>query len=67
MTIKIFWLALLLAPILLMGEKIPHKKGGHFPFRKSQLDSQTFGMVGPTGLWPRYHPKRDFNQLISTK
>ena len=23
----------------------------------SQLDSRTFGMVGPTGLWTRYHSK----------
>ena len=55
MKIKSFWLALFLAPILLMGEKIPRNKGGHCPFRKSQLDSQTFGMAGPTGLWTRYH------------
>ena len=40
---------------LLTGEKIPHNKGGHCPFRKSQLDSRTFGMAGPTGLWTRYH------------
>jgi hypothetical protein len=36
--------------LLLMGEKIPHNKGGHFPFCKSQLDSRMFGVVGPTGL-----------------
>ena len=40
---------------LLMGVKIPRNKGRHFPFRKSQLDSQTFGMAGSTGLWTRYH------------
>ena len=48
---------LLLAPILLMGEKIPHNKGRHFPFHMSQLDSRTFGVAGPTGLWTRYHSK----------
>ena len=37
--------------------KIPRNKGGHCPFRKSQLDSRMFGMVGPTGLWTRYHSK----------
>ena len=35
--------------------KIPQNKGGHYPFCKSQLDSQTFGVVGPTGLWTHYH------------
>ena len=67
MTIKSFWLALLLAPILLTGVKIPHNKGGHCPFRKSQLDSRTFGMAGLTGLWTRYHLGGDLNQLSSTK
>ena len=57
MTVITIRLALLLAPILLMGEKIPRNKGGHFPFCKSQLDSQTFGMAGPMRLWPRYHHK----------
>ena len=47
--------ALLLAPILVTGVKILHNKRGHYLFRKSQLDSQTFGMAGPTGLWTRYH------------
>jgi hypothetical protein len=61
MTIKSFWLALLLVPILLTGVKIPHKKGGHYPFHKSQLDSRTFGMAGPTGLWTRYHLGGDLN------
>ena len=59
--------ALLLAPILLTGEKIPRNKGGHCPFRKSQLDSRTFGMAGPTGLWTRYHLGGDLNRLSSTK
>ena len=67
MTIKSFWLALLLAPILLTGVEIPHNKGGHFPFHKSQLDSWTFGMVGLTGLWTHYHLAGDLNRLISTK
>ena len=66
-TIKRFWLALLLPPILLMSEKIPHNKGGHFPFYKSQLDSRTFGMAGPTGLWTYYHLGGDLNRLSSTK
>lgn len=39
---------------LLTGVKIPHNKGRHYLFHKSQLDSQTFGMVGSTGLWTRY-------------
>ena len=34
--------------------KIPRSKGGHFPFHKSQLDTQMFGVVGPTRLWT--HP-----------
>ena len=59
--------ALLLAPILLTPVKIPRNKGGHCPFRKSQLDSQTFGMAGPTGLWNRYHLGGDLNRLSSTK
>ena len=42
---------------LLTGVKIPRNKGGHFPFRKSQLDSRTFGVAGLTGLWPRYHSR----------
>ena len=66
-TIKSLWLALLLAPILLMGVKIPLNKGGHFPFRKSQLDSRMFGMAGPTGLWTHYHLGGDLNRLSSTK
>lgn len=33
-------------------------KRGRFPFHKSQLDSRTFGMAGPTRLWPRYQSKR---------
>ena len=52
---------------LLIWEKIPHNKGGHFPSCNSQLDSRMFGMVGPMRLWPCYHPKWDMNQLISTK
>ena len=50
-----------------MGVKIPHNKGGHCPFRKSQLDSRTFGMAGPMGLWTRYHLGNDLNRLSSTK
>ena len=42
---------------LLTGVKIPHNKGRHYPFRKSQLDSQMFGMAGLTGLWTRYRLK----------
>ena len=42
---------------LLMGVKIPLNKGCHYPFRKSQLDSQMFGMAELTGLWTRYHSK----------
>ena len=67
MTIKIIWLALLLAPILLTGVKIPRNKGGHYPFHKSQLDSQTFGMAGLMRLWTHYHLGGDLNQLNSTK
>jgi hypothetical protein len=52
---------------MLTGEKIPRNKGGHCPFRKSQLDSRTFGMAGPTGLWTRYHLGGDLNRLSSTK
>ena len=66
-TIKSLWLALLLTPILLTGVKIPHNKGGHYPFQKSQLDSQMFGMSGVTGLWTRYHLGVDMNRLGSTK
>jgi hypothetical protein len=67
MTIKSLQLALLLAPFFLTGEKIPRNKGGHCPLHKSQLDLRTFGMVGPTGLWPYYYPKGDLNRLSSTK
>ena len=68
MTIKSFMVeALLLVPILLTGVKIPRNKGGHYPFRKSQLDSWTFGMAGPIGLWTRYHLGGDLNRLSSTK
>ena len=49
------------------GGKIPRNKEGHCPFRKSQLDSRTFGMAGPMGLWTRYHLGGDLNQLSSTK
>ena len=42
---------------MLTGVKIPCNKGGHYPFRKSQLDSRTVGMAGSTGLWTRYHSK----------
>ena len=41
--------------LLLTGVKIPRNKGGHYPFRKSQLDSRMFDMEGPTGLWTHYH------------
>ena len=43
--------------LLLMGVKIPRNKGRHCPFRKSQLDSQTFGVAGSTGLWTHYYSK----------
>ena len=52
---------------VLVGGEIPHNKADHYPFRKSQLDSRTFGMAVSTGLWPRYRPKRDLNRLSSTK
>jgi hypothetical protein len=42
---------------VLMGVKIPRNKGRHCPFRKSQLDSRTFGMAGSMGLWTCYHSK----------
>ena len=42
---------------LLIGVKIPRNKGRHCLFRKSQLDSRTFGMAGSMGLWTRYHSK----------
>ena len=67
MTIKILWLYLILASILLTGRKIPPNKGGCCLFRKSQLDSRTFGMAGPTGLWTHYHLGGDLNRLTSTK
>ena len=67
MTIKSLWLALLLMSILFMGVKIPRNKGGHCMFRKSQLDSRTFGMAGPMGLWTHYQLRGDLNQLRSTK
>ena len=38
---------------MLTGVKIPRNKGVHCPFRKSHLDSQTFGMEGLVGLWPQ--------------
>ena len=57
MKIKSLWLALLLEPILLTGVKIPHNKGRHCPFRKSQLDPRMFGMAGSTGLWTHDHIK----------
>ena len=57
MTVKSFWLALLLAPIFLMGGEFPHNKGGDCPFHKSQSDSRMFGVVGPTRLWTYYHYK----------
>ena len=43
--------------LVLTGVTIPPKKGRHFPFHKSQLDSRMFGMVGSTGLWTCYHSK----------
>jgi hypothetical protein len=43
--------------LVLTGVKIPHNKGRHCPFRKSQLDSRTFGMEGSMGLWTCYHLK----------
>ena len=49
--------------ILLTGEKIPRNKGGHFPFRKSQLDSRMFGTAGPMGLWTRYHLGGDLKSI----
>ena len=48
---------------VLTGVKIRCNKGGHCPFRKSQLDSRTFGMAGPTGLWTPYHLGGDLNRL----
>ena len=39
---------------VLTGVKITCNKGRHCPFRKSQLDSRTFGMAGSTGLWTYY-------------
>ena len=57
MTILTIRLALFLVRILLIGVKIPCNKGRHCLFRKSQLDSQTFGMVGLMGLWTHYHSK----------
>ena len=42
---------------LLMGVKIPHNKGRHCLFRKSQLDSLTFGVASSMGLWTHYHSK----------
>ena len=45
------------------GVKIPHNKGRHCSFYKSQLDSRTFGMSGSTGLWTYYHSKLWFGVL----
>jgi hypothetical protein len=42
---------------LLTRVKIPRNKGRHYPFRKSQLDSRTYGMVGSMRLWTHYHYK----------
>ena len=39
---------------VLIGVKFPCNKGGHYPFRKSQLDSQMFGMASLMGLWNHY-------------
>ena len=60
-------LYLIFQTYVLTGEKIPRNKGRHCPFHKSQLDSRTFGMAGPTGLWTRYHLGGDLNRLSSTK
>ena len=51
---------------LLTRVKIPCNKGRHCQFQKSQLDSQTFSMAGPTGLWTHYHLGGDLNRLSST-
>ena len=40
-----------------MRGKIPLQQGGDCPFCKSQLDSQMFGVVGPTRLCIHYHSK----------
>ena len=42
MTVITIRLSLLLAPILLMGFKIPRNKGKHSLFRKSQLDKNVW-------------------------
>jgi hypothetical protein len=42
---------------------IPHNKGGHFSFCKSQLDSRMSGVGGPTGLWTYYHSKLLFGLI----
>jgi hypothetical protein len=41
-------------PILLTGGKMPHNKEGHFPFCKSQLDSQIFGVAGSIASWKQF-------------
>ena len=52
MTIRAFRLALLLAPNFVDGGKMSLATNrGHYPFQKSQLDSQRFGMEVLTGLW----------------
>ena len=67
MMIKRLQLALLLVLILLMCGKFPRNKGDHYPFHKSQLDTRTFGVAGPMGLWTHYHLGGDLNRLSSTK
>ena len=49
------------------GGNVPCNKQEHYPFRKSQLDSRTFDIVGSMGLWPRYYSKKDLNVLSSIK
>ena len=46
---------------VLTGGKIPRNKGRHCPFRKSQLDSRTFGMAGSTRLWTCYRSKLGYD------
>ena len=61
-TIKSLWLPLLLAPILLTGVKIPRNKGGHYLFRKSQLDSNVW-YGRPNGIMDPL-PSRGWFELV---
>ena len=67
MTIKSLWLALLLAPILLTGVKIPRNKGGPLfvPQVPIRLTNIWYGI--PDGVMDLLPSRGDLNRLSSTK